>query len=55
MVSNLRELPGIVSLEANSEDSQLIVIFNGNIVTVDDIITQLRTTGDEVTNVETQN
>ncbi len=49
MVSNLQQTAGIVSLEANSEESQLIVAFNQDTVTVDEIIAQINLTGDEVT------
>ncbi len=52
MVSNLQQTNGIVSLEANSEDNQLIVAFNQNTVTVDDIVAQITVTGDEVTAIE---
>ena len=48
MVSNLRQVPGIVSLEANSESSELIVTFNTDELTLDDLIAQVGLTGDEV-------
>ncbi|MFQ5433306.1 MAG: hypothetical protein ACE5FD_00360 [Anaerolineae bacterium] len=54
VVSNLQQTAGIVGLEANSEDSQLIVAFNQDTVTVDEIIAQINMTGDEVTDVELQ-
>jgi len=52
VVSNLQQTAGIVSLEANSEDSQLIVAFNQDTVTVDEIVAQIKTKGDEVTDVQ---
>lgn len=55
MVSNLQQTAGIVTLEANSEDSQLIVAFNQDTVTVDEIVAQISTTGDEVAAVEMKN
>ncbi len=55
MVFNLQQTAGIVSLEANSEDSQLIVAFNLDTLTVDEIVAQINMTGDEVTDVELQN
>lgn len=54
MVSNLQQTAGIVTLEANSEDSQLIVAFNQDTVTVDEIVSQISTSGDEVAAVEMQ-
>ena len=55
MVSNLQQTAGIVTLEANSEDNQLIVVFNQDTVTVDEIVARISETGDEVAAVETQN
>lgn len=55
MVSNLQQTAGVVSLVANSEENQLFVTFNEDSLTVDDIIAQLQTTGDEVTDVEIRN
>ncbi len=55
MVSNLQQTAGIVTLEANSEDNQLIVAFNQDTVTVDEIVAQISTSGDEVATVEIQN
>jgi hypothetical protein len=48
VVSNLRSLDGIVSLEANSETSELIVRFNADILTLEELVSQVGTTGDEV-------
>lgn len=55
MVSNLSELSGIVSLEANSEASELLVTFNTDTLTVEDITAQIALTGDEVTAWKMQN
>ena len=55
MVSNLQQTAGVVSLEANSEESQLIVAFNQDRLALDELVAQINTTGDEVTNVELQN
>ncbi len=52
MVSNLQQTAGIVSLEANSEESRLIVVFNQDTVTVDEIVAQVGVTGDEVADVK---
>ncbi|MGH2544315.1 MAG: cation transporter [Ardenticatenaceae bacterium] len=49
VVSNLRQLAGIVSLEANAEENQLLVRYNADSVTVEQMVAQLQQTGDEVT------
>ena len=45
MVFNLQQTVGIVSLEANSEDSELIVAFNQDTLTVGEIVAQINITG----------
>ncbi len=52
MVSNLVNVSGIVNLEANSEDRELIVTFNADTLAVEDIIAQISNAGDKVTGWE---
>ena len=54
MVSNLANVSGIVSLEANSVDRELIVTFNADTLAVEDIITQISNAGDKVTGWESK-
>ncbi len=49
MVSNLGTLPGIVSMDARSEDNYtLIVVFNSDEVTVEQIVERIESVGDQV-------
>jgi hypothetical protein len=47
-------LSGIVSLDANSEDHELIVTFNADTLAVEDIIAQISNAGDKVTGWESK-
>jgi len=48
----LINVPGIVSLEANSEESELLVEFNTDQVSLEGILAQITLAGDEVTDWE---
>lgn len=52
MVSNLIAVEGIVAIEAHSEDRELFVTFNGDSVSVEEIISQITVAGDKVTGWE---
>ncbi len=49
MVSNLQQMPGIVSLDPGSERSELVVTFNVGQTTPEAIVAQLERGGEEVT------
>jgi hypothetical protein len=49
VVSNLVNVSGIVRLEANSEDREMIVTYNSDALAVEDIVTYISNGGDEVT------
>jgi len=53
VVSNLINVPGIVSLTAKSEDRELMLVFNADTITVDEIIELITAGGDQVTRWET--
>ena len=53
MVSNVGTLPGIVSLDARSEENNaLIVTFNSDVITIDQIIQRIEERGDQVSGWE---
>ncbi len=53
MVSNVGTLPGIVSLDARSEENNtLIVTFNSDTITIDQIIQRIEEGGDQVSGWE---
>lgn len=52
MVSNLRKLPGIVSIDPASERQTLVVVFNADQTSPEAIVARLQQGGDEVTGWE---
>lgn len=54
MVSNLRRMPGIVSIDPASEQQTLVVVFNADQTSPEAIVKRLAGGGDEVTSWELQ-